>query len=421
MPYAKSFAAGLRQLFIAGMCPDKVGDSLHVYDISAMNNAPTFEQSLLGSLKSNTNPPVWDRAVELHEQGKYRDAVLAIFDFVNPHHRERYGNADQTEFNIPHGSTRVQVKLDDAKLSVTAPFVRMPAGAKVPIMRQVAQINFNPLNLSNIHLEGDLLQFKFECPIELCEPYKVYDVFRETCIFADSYDDVFIEKFKASWAAEPIVTRYSEKEIDQIWDTFQGYLKETAAYLDYFENKRMHNYMWDVLNLTFMKIDHYAAPQGFLKTEIDKGIASMHANQPPIEKVQKGKRFFKKLQEMDRASFEKDIYKVEQFIPTKFRGSLENIKSNFEQSYANAKQEIDAKDHISATFSVAYAFMNMYYHTNISDDIKNLTSKALMDASGKPWADAATTLFQAMERVMRGQIEEVKKEEKKSWWKSLFS
>ena len=72
-----------------------------------------------------------------------------------------------------HGSAKVSLSIDGDTFSVHAPFLRLGTEHRVPLMRRVAEVNFQPLTLPTIRLEEDVLSFEYDAPLELCEPEQV--------------------------------------------------------------------------------------------------------------------------------------------------------------------------------------------------------------------------------------------------------
>ncbi|MEZ4829214.1 MAG: hypothetical protein R3C61_23450 [Bacteroidia bacterium] len=385
-----------------------------------MNNAMSFDRSPRGNRPSSVDPQYWDTVLDHHEKKQYKDVIRGIIRYVNPELANKTGNADKTKFSIPHGSAMVHLEIGDEMFKVNAPFLDTSAANKIPLFRQVAQINFSPLNLARIVIDNDQLAFSYQCPLELAEPYKMYEVFREICIYADSYDDEFIRKFGAKWIQEPVVEKYSAAEIDKSWNKIQEYIKEAQAYIEYFENKRNFGFCWDVLNITLMKIEYFAEPQGLYRNELEKTMAFLQGNASVTDRVNRGKEFLKKLQSYNREEFESDMYKIQSFIPYKYRSTLENIRSNFEESYSTAKKERDSGDHIGATFSLQYIFMKLFFYNNVNTEYADPLVHALELASGKPWHEASAHLWKAMEIVMTGNFQNGNAGKKKGFFRFLF-
>ncbi len=396
-----------------------------------MNNNLSFRKTIIGSLRSQVDVNIWDKVLSHYDGGNYVETVRDCINYINPAIEKKFANADRTEYNVPHGSVIVNVKISNDAFSVTAPFLSIESAKKVPIMRQVAQINFSPLMLSRVDLEGDQLFFKYSCPLDLCEPYKVYDVLREICINADNYDDEFIAKFDAKRIQEPKIYHYEKAQIDSTWNVIQQYIKEAFEGYEQLENKRLNSYLWDVLMVTLLKIDYFCSPQGNLRVEVEKAITSLNSKEDYYQRLSGGKEFLKKLQQYDQAKFEKDLYKIDTFVPYKFRTTLESVRNHLKYAYETSDKEIKAMDFIGATFTMEYGILNMFYNNNVEDNIADVLTQAMENASSKPVSEAAKILYGAIHKIMTtenftttsaptGNAQQTSQPEKKGFFSKLF-
>ena len=178
---------------------------------------PTFDRTSLDSIHRPIDLDKWDKVLDLFYNGMPEEALIGIIDFVDSQLVQKTGNQDKSEFNIPHGSIILKLKIDKQNFNVTVPFLKVPAANYIPLLRQVTQLNIHPLNLSEIVLENDQLVFKYTCPLEMCEPNKIYNVLKEICTYADLYDDEFIKKFGAAWIHKPVIRRFSRDFINFTW------------------------------------------------------------------------------------------------------------------------------------------------------------------------------------------------------------
>ena len=132
-----------------------------------MKQTLTFIPPVVDSTQSSIHTEAYEKSVDLYNQGEYLQAFHSLLDYLNADFRTKYGNADGTEFHIPHGSIIVNIKLDEEKLSITAPFVALPEKGRIPLLRQVAGLNFNAMDLATIYLRDNRLSFEYSCPIQL--------------------------------------------------------------------------------------------------------------------------------------------------------------------------------------------------------------------------------------------------------------
>lgn len=355
-------------------------------------------------IKSKLQRHLWENTTQLYEQGKFHDSLLSLFDYVDKDLVSKRGNASKTEFNVPHGSVVVNIKIENDIVNVTVPFLKIPEKNSIPLLRRITEINFSPLNLASIVLEGDELQFKYATALKLCEPWKMYYVFREICINADNYDDEFIEKFGATRLHEPNVEYFSESKQEEIWNTYQSMLSEAAQYGEFFENKRIPGFVWDVLLQLFFNIDYFIAPQGALRTKIENVVSYMQSKHYSTqEKIDKGKSLFRELKNISKEELCSNLYISDLFIPVKSTASHEKVKETFKNQYETAKKEMANSDYIGASLSIRYIFLYEFYYSFAPDDIVETITSALEKSSGQSWYDAANILWTAMEQIMVGQ------------------
>ncbi|MGD2091110.1 MAG: hypothetical protein PVH61_33350 [Candidatus Aminicenantes bacterium] len=365
---------------------------------------PIFDKTLLGSIRRPIEPMKWDIVLDFYDRGLYKDVIIGILDYVDSELVSKRGNPAKTDFVIPHGSAIVKIKIDDKNFHVTAPFLEVPSTHNIPLLRQVSEINLFPLNLSTIVLENNQLIFKYSCPLEMCEPYKIYDVLREICRYADAYDDDFIKKFNARWIHRPVIRTFAQKYTDYAWNRVQFYIQEASAYIDYLERKRLIEFCLDMMVITLMKIDYYAVPQGAIMTEIERAVSQLQDNETPInDRIRKGREILSSLKNHSKQEFTKDLYVAEVFIPLRLNFTNEMVEPYFQRYYEVAKKEMAAREYLGAVLTLQSAFIGLFYNYIFPEDIKELITTALVQSNHKPWDKAASVLWQALENVLQRQ------------------
>ncbi|MDR1347735.1 MAG: hypothetical protein LBJ63_04790 [Prevotellaceae bacterium] len=370
-----------------------------------MKKTLTFNLSTISSTASKINTDAWDKSLDAFDNQEYHRAFKEFLNYLNPEFQKKYGNSAATEFNIPHGSIIVNIKLENEQLKITAPFLSLPEKNVMPLLRQISGLNFNNLNLAQIVLNDGKLNFEYSCPIELTNPWKIYYVFDEICITGDKYDDEFVTKFGAERIYEPKVTPYDNATVDAVYDVIQLSLKECLDNVKFFETDRKYGYAWNVIATTFYKISYYAHPQGQLLNDLGKAIQEHDREDIQLpEVVARGKDFIQKLIVMPKEKFAEDLYYVETFVPPKRRSSLENIQHNFQKTYDDVSNAMQNEDYLYVCVLTVYKFYEMYYYNNLQDDINALVVNAMQRASTQSLNVAAPILYKAMEKIMNGDL-----------------
>lgn len=364
-----------------------------------MNTAPVFDKSFLPPMMSLLNSDYWGTVIKTYESKQYLETVYATLDYIQEGLSEKSLNTEKTLYSLPHGSIMVNLEIKEKHLYIDAPFLKIPAKYLIPLMRQVAELNFGTLVLAQIKLEGSEIHFRYDSPLELCEPFKLYRVIEEICIQADANDDVFIEKFGAERCSEMQVEPFSQEQIDLAYEKFQAYLQEAIQYHDYFITRRFESFGWDAYYIAFTKIDYFMRPQGFLKAEIEKMVKELNANSPFNEKILKGRKSVEKLLEMDKTKFAESMYQSKQFISEKPSYHIGNVQNYLRKTFENSKEEMEKKDYIGAALTMLTGFYGLIYYYVIPKNIYEMINEGLQSSATLEWEEAAKILRETCEKI----------------------
>ena len=370
-----------------------------------MKQTPIFVAPVLGSTQSKVNTELLEQSVERYGEGKHLEAFHLLLDHLNPGFRAKYGNADGTEFRIPHGSILVNIRIADGRMLISADFLEIPEKGRVAMLRQVADLNINRLMLPRFRKEGDLLKMEYECPLAQSHPHKLYFVLRNICHVGDRYDDEFCSKFGARRSYEPRITPYPAEETDRICEAVRQICRETIDAVTEYGSERRYGYAWNVLDTALYKIAYAAHPQGQLMNELEKAVDDMDKELPVAELVAKGKAYLEKLLAAPREELARDLYFVDTLISTKRRSSLNNVQENMKDVYREATEAIQAENYERSAVRILYKFYEMYFYNDVQDDLNALVSRALERSAGKPMEEASEILYEALDNIMEGELD----------------
>lgn len=289
----------------------------HCHNENYMKTTHPFVAPVLGSTQSKVNMEAYEQAIDQYNEGNYLGAFYQLLDHLNPEFRTKYGNADGTEFHIPHGSILVNIRIADDRLHISADFLVLPEKGRVAMLRQVADLNINRLMLARFRKEGDKLMMEYACPLSQSHPHKLYFILRNICHVGDRYDDEFCTKFGARRSYEPQVTPYPEEEVARIHEAVRQTCRETLDAVKEYETERKYGYSWNVIDIALYKIAYFAHPQGQLLNDLDKAVDDMDKELPVAELVAKGKAFLERLLAMPREEMARDLYLVDTLVSTK--------------------------------------------------------------------------------------------------------
>lgn len=371
-----------------------------------MKQTPFFIPPLTDSTQSSVRMEAYEKSVDLYGQGAYLETFHSLLDYLNAGFRSKYGNAEGTEFHIPHGSILVHIRIADNMVSVVADFLRLPEKGRVAMLRQVADLNLNKLLLPRFVKEGEQLKMEYSCPLSQSHPHKMFYVLQNICHVGDKYDDEFCTRFGATRCYEPQVMPYPPEEVERIYEAIQALGKTTLEALKEYDGDRRYGYSWNVLDTAFYQISYFARPQGQLLNELEKAVDDMDAERPIVEVLARGKAFLEKLLATPREKLDEDLYYTDTLVSTKRRSSLKNIQEHFRSVYQEAAEAMQNDNYERSAVRLLYAFYEAYFYNDMQDDINRILSKALKAAGGQTVEKASEILYEAMDRIMDGDLDD---------------
>lgn len=371
-----------------------------------MKQTFTFISPVVDSTQSPVRTEAYEQSVDLYNQSEYVQAFHSLLDYLNTGFRTKYGNADGTEFHIPHGSILVHIRIADGFFRIDADFLNLPEKGRVAMLRQVADLNLNKLLLPRFVKDGDKLRMEYTCPLSQSHPHKMYFVLQNICHIGDKYDDEFCTKFGAVRCYEPQVIPYPQEEIDRIYEGIQTLGRETLEALKEYSVDRRYGYSWNVLDTTFYQISYFAHPQGQLLNDLDKAVNDMDADLPTEEVVAKGRAFLEKLLAVPKEKLAEDLYFVDMLVSTKHRSSLKNMQENFASVYKEATEAIQSENYERSAVRLLYIFYEAYFYNDVQNDINAIIAKALKKAGNQSVEKASEILYDAMDKIMEGDLDD---------------
>lgn len=372
-----------------------------------MNNAPLFYPSLITSFKTSNDLHAWGKALKSAAEGDYKEAFDQFLDFIDPGLRTCEGRTDAHHYRFAHGSVQVNLHLGEHALEASIPFLTLPEGeARMALLRQVAAINFSPLKLGRIELEGEHLYFRYECPYDRFDLHKIYSSLEEIGLYADLFDDDFLHKFGASRLINAPVQAWPASEQQKIYETLLQMSEECTRYLAAFKESEQAR-SWDLLAVFIRRIEYFAAPQGFYRNEMERCITYLDGKQSPEDRLLYGGKFMAYTSQLSLEDVRRDFYRIHTFIPYKKRMDLQTSRELLTPGFERMRKEFSRNDHIAATFTALYEFYSLYYSNQVEDDLHRFLQQTMQEASSRPWHEASRILFTAYDKLIDTSLEEL--------------
>lgn len=386
-------------------------------------NLPTYQQPLQSNTRPYTSVQYWDKAYNAFDNKKYAEAVEHTLNYINTDILKDIEDTSNFEITRTHGSMKVTLVLNDKELSITAPFVDVSNANKVVALRKANELNFTPLNMSNIILKDNKLYFDFRSQIDFCNPNKVYDALTEICRIGDRNDDIFINEYDATFINEPNITKLSseeeEKVLEQIKQIFTDYDKNSEDFVA----SNSEDYVWDMIAITLLMLNNMPYIQGAIKDEIDDGIYDLWGNTDFKQRIFEGKKLVEKLKSLSDDDWKKELYHIEMISPLKWRSSVEILQDEMKRFSNTVDDCVRNNNHFYLSYYLYWSLLKVMHDINLEKDHYQMIEKALMDVSNKIVSEeTAQRLVSVYKQLLNGEIEQVdtRASEKKGFFAKLF-
>lgn len=359
-------------------------------------------------IKSRGNPRMdvsfWSKAMDAHDAKHYRQALLETINYINSDVLRNHSLDDDIQIVHGQGSAEIHISVTQDTFLVKAPFVKISDHTnKVALFRKVAEINSNPLTLTQIRRKKDILWFEYETPIALCQPFKVYDVLREISVYTDHYDDEFIEKYNAEFFSEPKVSPLSDEEKNAVWQQIKEVLEDYEKFSNEFKEKRWNDYQWDITVLSLLKIVNIPCVHGSLRTKLEEYVSNLFNDQIDFNfRIDKGTNFMQKLLGKSKEEFMQDIYHAESLISLKWRSSTEILQNHAKSMESYVERYVKENNQLMLCYYLQYSFFKMIYDYNLEEHHQDAIYDVLENVSGKELDEARPILLKTYYNFLDG-------------------
>ena len=82
------------------------------------------------------------------------------------------------------------------------------------------------------------------------------------------------------------------------------------------------------------------------------------------------------------------------------------MQENFQGVYKEAAEAMQSDNYERSAVRLLYAFYEAYFYNDMQDDISRILSKALKAAGGQTVEKASEMLYEAMDRIMDGDLDD---------------
>ncbi len=386
-----------------------------------INKSPRFQRTLEIANEPVSDIKHWENANDAFDKKEYKKSLVELIKYINPNVIE--GDHTEGDINIVQGqgSVNVHIAITDNEFCIKVPFLKITDKTnRVALLRKVSEVNFESLTLAQIVLKDDILQFEYSELLELCHPHKIYGVIREIALYADDYDDMFVDRYDAEFLQKAEITPLSENEKKQINEYLDQIIEDYQNYSEALKGTRFNDFRWDIIVISILKLGVMPYVQGNLRTDLREYIYNMLNVDIDFDyRVDKGTNFMNKLSNTPREEILKDMYYAKQFVSLKRRCSLQILQDEIKSVDGMLQDYKNKQENMAVFYLLQITLLRKIFEFNVEKKYTQAIFDALEKSANIDIKDASKILLDVYNKILDGEISE-KKEKKSGFFSRLF-
>jgi hypothetical protein len=357
-----------------------------------------------------------EAAYGLSDEGRAHEATIKVLEHLFP--GRPVPDLASEPFIFTQGSSRVTVRLEGEEgakeLTISVPLVKLPAGgATVAALRFLLTRISGSGQLHQPRLRGDEVTLEFRDLVARLHPTKLLEALRRMPLEADNTDDWLIGQFQALPLHRADIEPLAEEELVRAGEIWRAHWDEVEELVKESQRKRSLFFLNELTAYGLYRL-RFALPMcGVLGSKIDE--AANVFNDSDVDPLKREASLTKCAKEMKAISVEelgKSLGHAEYAISPLQEGKTETFATYFKtgdylksiDKLRNTGKSLDAALALVSTFS--YLLGRFSWPAPLAEELH----EGLARISGKPWREAASTLYAQIEDMLKRYGKEVEDE-----------
>jgi len=338
---------------------------------------------------------VMEAAAALADEGRNKEAVQKVFEHLFP--TATIPDLATSTFSFTQGSSRVSARIQNDELSITVPLIQLPAGGSaIAALRYVLTKISGSGQLHQPRLHGDNIYLEFKSSIAKLHPAKVLEALRRMPMEADANDDWLIGQFSAVPLERGSIVELTDDEAARAeavwrshWDDIEELVKES-------QRKRSIFFLNELTAYAVYRIRFVLPMCGIVSAKLAEAAGTFNdSDEDPTKRETTLAKCVKEMKAVGKEELRKNLGHVEYAISPIGDGTPALISDYFQSGdymetidkLRSSGKNLDAAIALICTYN--YLLARFSWPEEVETEMKN----GLAAASGKPWREAANTMF----------------------------
>jgi hypothetical protein len=335
-----------------------------------------------------------EAAAALAEEGRSIESLVKVFEHFFP------GDPPPDFAKEPHaftqGSSRVSTRVENDDVLITVPLIRLPTGGSaIAALRHILTKIAATGQLYQPRLRGEDIHLEYRDPLARFHPAKVVEVLRRMPTEADDNDDFLIGQFNAIPLERVPIAALDDAEVARSETFWRQHWNDVDELLKECKRKRSMFFLNELTAYAIHRVMFTLPLCGFVASRLEEAASTFNdGDEDPMKRETSLGKAIKDMKAVSSDELKKSLGHATYAISPLDEGTPHRLSILAPGNYMETVEELrKSGKSMDAALGLIGTYNYLLARYTWEEPIETALKDGLAQASGKPWREAASFLF----------------------------
>lgn len=361
--------------------------------ITTLSYEPPVRRS---TYRPNLDYDLLEAAGTLHDEGRPVESLMKVFEHFFP--GMNLPDLRTETFSFTQGSSKVSTRIEGDDISISVPLVRLAEGGKaIAALRFILTKISSTGQLYQPRLRGDDVYLEYRDRLSRLHPAKVLEVLRRMPVEADDNDDFLIGQFGALPLERAPIDDLTDEEVARCEKIWRSHWSEVEELLKECRRKQSMFFLNEMTAYAQHRLSFALPIGGFLASRLEEASDTFNnCHEDPLKREAALAKCVKDMKAVSTEELKKSLGHATYAISPHDDGTPRVLGQYFGD--CDYFETIQSFRESGKSFEAALALISTYNFLlsrySWATEIETALKAGLALASGKPWKEAASLLYE---------------------------